>query len=103
METNPSIGRTKEFIYYKIFPVINTLLNSLNEEQQKESDPGFKDNELTFIKLACTEMTYKEIADEMNLSPKTIDGYRNDLFRRLNIKNRVGLVIYALKHDLVKV
>jgi Response regulator containing a CheY-like receiver domain and an HTH DNA-binding domain len=88
--------------YYHSEQVTNTLLNSLNTKE-KEAHPSFKENEIIFIKLACTEMTYKEIADAMNLSPKTIDGYRNDLFRRLNIKNRVGLVIYALKHDLVKV
>jgi DNA-binding CsgD family transcriptional regulator len=63
----------------------------------------FKENELIFIKLACSEMTYKEIADVMDLSPKTIDGYRQDLFRRLKIKNRVGLVIFALKNNLMKI
>ncbi|HBY70527.1 MAG TPA: DNA-binding response regulator, partial [Flavobacteriaceae bacterium] len=49
------------------------------------------------------EMTYKEIADKMNLSPKTIDGYRQDLFNKLDVKNRVGLVIYALKNDISKI
>jgi len=52
--------------------------------------------------LACSEMTYKEIADIMNLSPKTIDGYRQELFNKLRIKNRVGLVIYALKNNLIE-
>lgn len=52
------------------------------------------------MKLACSEMTYKEIADEMNLSPKTIDGYRQELFQKLEIKNRVGLVLYALKNEI---
>jgi DNA-binding CsgD family transcriptional regulator len=48
-------------------------------------------------------MTYKEIADVMGLSPKTIDGYRQDLFKRLKIKNRVGLVLFALKKNLIKI
>jgi DNA-binding NarL/FixJ family response regulator len=48
-------------------------------------------------------MTYKEIADVMSLSPKTIDGYRQELFNRLHIKNRVGLVIYALKNDIIQI
>jgi len=59
--------------------------------------------ELEFIKLACTEMTYKQVAEEMNLSPKTIDGYRESLFSKLTLKSRVGLVLYAFKHQLVKV
>lgn len=65
-----------------------------------KSDISFKENELTFMKLACTEMTYKEIADKMCLSPKTIDGYRDNLFTKLNVKNRVGLVMYAIKNKI---
>lgn len=70
----------------------------------KSTDENFepielKEQEIAFLKLACTEMTYKEIAEVMNLSPKTIDGYRHELFTKLNIKNRVGLVLYAMKHN----
>lgn len=59
-----------------------------------------KEREKEFIKLACSELTYKEIADKMCLSPKTIDGYRDSVFVKLEIKNRVGLVLFALKHNL---
>lgn len=59
-----------------------------------------KDREKEFIKWACSELTYKEIADKMFLSPKTIDGYRDSVFTKLEIKNRAGLVLFALKHDL---
>jgi len=55
---------------------------------------------ITFLKLACSELTYKEVADKMCLSPKTIDGYRNNLFVKLNVKNRVGLVMYAIKNKI---
>jgi DNA-binding CsgD family transcriptional regulator len=47
-------------------------------------------------------MTYKEIADVMFLSPRTIDGYRDALFQKLQIKTRVGLVIYSLKNEIMK-
>ena len=59
--------------------------------------------EAEFLKLACTEMTYKEIAEQMCLSPRTIDGYRDALFEKLNLKNRVGLVLYAIKNGIVNV
>ena len=61
------------------------------------------DREMEFLKLASTEMTYKEIAEQMHLSPRTIDGYRDALFEKLNIKNRVGLVLFAIKHSIVQV
>lgn len=88
--------------YYHSEKVAATLLHSIQPSYQKD-EIKFKANELTFLQLACSEMTYKEIADVMSLSPKTIDGYRQELFNKLNIKNRVGLVIYALKNNLIKI
>jgi len=62
----------------------------------------FNERELTFLRWACTELTHKEIADEMNVSPRTIDGYRDTLFRKLNVNSRVGIAIYAIKNGLVQ-
>lgn len=61
------------------------------------------ERETDFLKYACTEMTYKEIADKMYVSPRTIDGYRDALFEKLKLKTRVGLVMYAIKHGIVHV
>ena len=60
------------------------------------------DGELTFLKLACSEKTYVEIAKEMFVSERTVDGYRETLFRKLNVSTRVGLVMFAIKNELVK-
>jgi two-component system, NarL family, invasion response regulator UvrY len=54
-------------------------------------------------KWASTELTYKDIADKMSLSVHTIDGYRDVLFEKLNVKSRVGLVVYAIKNKIVLV
>lgn len=59
--------------------------------------------ETEFLKLVCTEMTYKEIAEKMYLSARTIDGYRDALFEKLNVKSRVGLVLYAIKNSIFSV
>lgn len=80
--------------------VSSALLNSVNAKPQKPHE-ALKDQEIRFLKLVCTEKTYKEIADEMSLSPKTIDGYRQVLFDKLNIKSRVGLVLYAMHQKIV--
>ncbi|WP_439130266.1 response regulator transcription factor [Polaribacter sp.] len=84
--------------FYHTKNVTNLLMNSLSGHV----DEGIvlKEKEITFLKLACTELTYKEVADIMCLSPKTIDGYRNNLFVKLNVKNRVGLVMYAIKNKI---
>lgn len=61
------------------------------------------DREKEFLKYACSELTYNEIAAKMFVSPKTVDGYRNALFEKLNVKSRVGLVLFAIKHGLVDI
>lgn len=57
--------------------------------------------EITFLKLACTELTYKEIAIHMELNPRSIDTIRDNLFTRLDVKSRVGLAMYAIRHGIV--
>jgi len=64
------------------------------------SDLGERERE--FLKLACTDLTYQQIADKMSLSVKTIDGYRESFFKKFNVKNRVGLAMYAVRNGLVK-
>jgi len=59
------------------------------------------ENELVFLKLACSEKTYFEIAKEMFLSERTIDGYRDSIFKKLNVTTRVGMALYAVKNGLV--
>lgn len=59
--------------------------------------------ERDFLILCCSEWTYKEIAEKMIVSVRTVDGYREALFSKLGIKNRVGLVLYAIKMGIYKV
>lgn len=84
--------------YYHTNTVAKVLVNSLSEKESALH--SLKEREIEFIKHACTEKTYKEIADEMCLSPKTIEGYRNAIFEKLNLRNRTGLVIYAIRNKI---
>lgn len=61
------------------------------------------EREIEFLKKVCSEKTYQQIAEEMFLSPRTIDGYREALFEKLSVTSRVGLVLYAIKNEIVKV
>ncbi len=72
---------------------------------QGSAEPGvaLTANETRFLKLCCSELTYKEIAEMMELSHRTIDGYRDNLFDKLNLKSRTGLVIYALKKGIATI
>jgi len=57
--------------------------------------------ELQFLKFACSEFTYKQIADKMSLSERTIDGYRESLFQKFHVQSRVGLCLEALRKEFV--
>jgi two-component system invasion response regulator UvrY len=57
--------------------------------------------EIEFLKHVATELTYKEIAQKMKVSPRTVDNYRDALFLKLNVKSRVGLAVYAIKSGIV--
>lgn len=59
------------------------------------------DKEKTFLKYACSDLTYKQIAMQMNLSERTIDGYRESLFHKLKVQSRVGLALEAIRRELV--
>ena len=81
--------------------VTQSLLKIKTEETAiQEISALLKDREIEFIKLACSELTYKEIAEKMCVSPRTVDGYRDSIFAKLNVKTRVGIVLFAIKHEM---
>jgi DNA-binding NarL/FixJ family response regulator len=84
--------------YYPAF-VTRHLINNFNKQTEAVK---LNTRELEFLKLSGTELTYKEIADQMCISVRTVDGYRDQLFEKLQIKSRVGLVLYAIKNNLIE-
>jgi DNA-binding NarL/FixJ family response regulator len=91
---------TKGFYYTE--QVSDTLLHASDVKQKELNKIILKPRELEFLKYAAQELTYKEVAAKMFLSPKTIDGYREALFAKLDIKSRIGLVLYAIKEGLTE-
>ncbi len=64
--------------------------------------PRLTDREMEFLKHACSEKNYQQIANDMFVSERTVDGYRESLFKKFNVSNRVGLVLYAIKNQMVQ-
>ena len=91
----------KGFYYSEM--VTGRLVHSVAGDDDKNGTNkllNLTDRETAFLKLACTELSYKEIASEMHLSPRTIDGYRDAIFEKLCLKTRTGLVVYAIRHGI---
>ncbi len=83
--------------------VTDKLLKSLNPEKVKNpiKELGLNDRELEFVRHACTELTYNQIADLMCCSARTVDGYREQAFYKMKVKTRIGIVVEAIKLGIV--
>lgn len=75
------------------------LTNEINNNTLME----LTEREIQFLKYCCTELSYKEIATEMNIGHRTVDGYREAIFQKLDIHTRIGLVMYAVKNGIVNI
>lgn len=78
-----------------------TLFQKSFQDKQSVERVMLSDSDIDFLRLASSDLTYKEIADKMKISPRAVDGYRDSLFDRLQVKSRVGLAIFALRNGLI--
>ena len=94
---------TKGFYYSEL--VSGSMMHAINTMDDKDSDSKslieISETEMEFLKHCCTELTYKEIADKMNVGSRAVEHYRDNLFLKLNLKSRVGLAMYAIKNRIV--
>jgi two-component system, NarL family, invasion response regulator UvrY len=79
------------------------LVRGLNTDTKLEKEVILNEKEREFLRWACTELSYKDIAGKMFLSPRTVDDYRASLFNKLKVHSRVGMVMYAIKNGIVEV
>jgi two-component system invasion response regulator UvrY len=65
--------------------------------------PNFTDREIEVLRYCCTDLTYHEIAAKMNTTHRSIQGFRDSLFKKLNVCSRVGLAMFATQFGLVPI
>ncbi len=75
----------------------------LRDECSEESAFNLSDREIEVIKLFSEGLSYKEIANRMNISTKTIESHKYNILKKLGLKNTVELVRYAIKNHIVQV
>lgn len=81
---------------------VNKVLHC-NIKKTQLNEPLITDRDLVFLKCLCAQQSYQDIATQMGVSVRTVEGYRDQLFEKLNIRNKIGLVIYAIKNKLVSI
>ena len=77
------------------------LFRNATRDNNKLNQAMLTEQEILFLKHACTDLTYKAIAQEMGLTPRSVDVLRDNLFIKLDVKSRVGLAMVALRHGVV--
>jgi len=77
------------------------IISGLHKDLGNPDDQiALSEKEKEFLRLVCSELTYKDIAEKMFVSHRTVDNYRNTLFEKLKVRSRVGLVMYAIRQGL---
>ena len=120
MEVGANSYLTKEFDSETIYQAIRTcyeqefffndltnkaLLNGLRMKKPQEApvqEVHLTDKEITILKLMCEEKSTKEIADIVDLSPRTVEAIRDKLKTKTGVKSMAGLVMYAVKAGIVE-
>jgi DNA-binding NarL/FixJ family response regulator len=81
------------------------LLSGLRTKRNDGSsfqDAMLTEKELTVLKLMCEERTTKEIADIVEISPRTVEAIRDKLKTKTGSKSMAGLVMYAIKNKIIQ-
>ena len=84
--------------------IIHSISSSQEETEELEQQVAMNltEREKEFLRWLCTDKSYKEIAAEMYLSPRTVDGYRDTLFEKLKVASRIGLVLFAVRNEVAQ-
>ncbi|MBL4710104.1 MAG: response regulator transcription factor [Flavobacteriales bacterium] len=106
-EVENAILKVMESGFYFNDNVSKILLSGVQKKNKAvPSLPGqesLNEREIEVLKLLCMELTTSEIGKKLFLSPRTIEGYRKQLFEKTGAKNIAGLVIYAIRMGLITV
>ena len=74
-----------------------------HEQRRTEALKGLTERELQFMRLACSEeeLTNEQMAEQMGVHRRTLDGYREALYSKCNVKTKAGLVVFAYKWGIL--
>jgi len=103
------VERTVREVAEKGFSYNDKVMEVIRENMVKKArpkpafTPQLTEREQEILQLICEQYTASEIAEKLFISPRTVDGHRNNLLQKLNCRNTAGLVVYALQNKLVSI
>lgn len=103
-ELNDALDSVIKKDFYLSETISGKVISGLHQDLNQPAEVlSLNEKEKEFLRLICTELTYKEIAEKMFVSPRTVDDYRNSLFEKLKVHTRMGLALYAIRNKVVEV
>lgn len=81
--------------------LLEDYLDQLQDNPELDEYESLSEREREVLKLIALGHTAKEVADQLALSPKTVETYRSRIMQKLNLHSRVDLVQYALARGLL--
>ena len=75
--------------------------NVVSPQKLMQQEAHLNDKEMMILKLMCEEKSTKEIADLVDLSPRTVEAIRDKLKVKTGAKSTAGLIMYAVKNNIL--
>lgn len=88
--------------YFSQDLLLNVVKNIRSGRLPATADTHLSEREIEILQKICQGYSNQEIADQLNISKRTVDKHRSNLLEKTGSKNTANLVIYALKHKLVE-
>lgn len=103
-ELNLALISVMQKNFYLSDYISGKVVGGLNKNMElSDENVILTDKEVEFLKLTCSELSYKEIAEKMFVGIRRVEDYRNALFEKLKMRSRVGLVLYAIKKGIFEI
>ena len=78
------------------------IVKSKFDPLKKSPETLFTQREKEIIRLICRQNTAQEIGEHLFLSKRTVEGYRTRILEKMDVKNTAGVVVFALKHNMIR-
>jgi len=98
-----TVYRNENYYYNAISKKIISYISSNNEQNVTHVEPPpiiFSEKEVEIIRLICQQYTSKEIAGRLHVSYRSVEGYKERIQRKIEARNMIGIVIYAIKNGI---
>ena len=98
-----TVYQGRSYFSSELLSILMDLLRNPKKNESKEDEVQFSKREMEILQLICDGYTNQEIADELFISQRTVDGHRANIISKAGVKNTAHLVTYAIKNGFYQI